>query len=290
MLSGKQYETKKALAILFACLGALVVASFFLGVGAAEITIDEPNPSPPSSTAALGILLIILIPIYIGCGALVGGAFGFILGLVTSRVSKLKMIPLRKTVSCGIVIGVAISVFAASTGYTLAKKFIESDNIVGLIYTDGQISKRTVSESPFTKDTNIQAAKLDYDKPASLSVGSVTLDISDRQIHIINSEGNTVAKTTFYFYSYITEVQAIEVNLFPDEKSCVAILATLRATSRRAMLLIYSSDGKLLYKEMLEKQRGYNTFSMYTVKLPATALEKLVIENKDTFIYSSQEY
>lgn len=73
----------------------------------------------------------------------------------------------------------------------------------------------------------------------------------------------------------------MDLQLAPDEKSYLAIFARLRATSRHGMLLIYSSEGELVYQEILELSR----WRMYSSSMPNSNLDALVIQLGDYYKY-----
>ncbi len=284
MLSTKKYGIREALAVLCASVCALGTTSFFVGIVCANIIIDSPTPSPPSSTSVLGVLLIFYIPMYIGSGGAVGGMLGFVLGVILSYIFRLKTISQRKVVCFGIISAAVMMLVAGFAGYSINRKFIEYDK-VGLIYTNGCIEKRIVPQRTVTND--IESLEVSYGDPISLSFQDMTLHISDWKVCVVNSEGDIINKTRLYFFDYILEVKPIEVRLFPNEKSYLAILAKLRATSNRTMLLIYSPRGELAYQEILERNR--HGVKMSIDKSDTSTLEALIVQSKDgTFLYTSQ--
>jgi hypothetical protein len=286
MLRSKDLKLQVVLCVVFATIFALGAVCFFLGREYAISTISHPNGSPPSSTSGLNILLFIFIPAYIAFAGFVGGLLGFLLSKTISYKFKLKVISFRKTIYYVILPLVVPSVllfgFLGFSGYLEIVRFVECDR-VGLFYTDGRILKTVSSNKTFDRGKPILSKSINHKETIFLKFQNMKLRISQECI-MLNKGSRRIAKIPLEC-DYITKVQSSEMKLFPAEDNCMALLITLRATSKRVMLLIFSPEGKIIYKEKIK--RKCDALKMYIVKEPHSNVENLIIENNNILLYSS---
>ena len=150
-----------------------------------------------------------------------------------------------------------------------------------VIFSDGRILKQRVSTEPAVKkepmhvEYNVRGKSLEWNDRQTF------IHFSSNDITVSDLTGNTIISTPLKGYSYILDVQVMELQLAPDEKSYLAIFARLRVTSGHGILLIYSPEGKLVYQEILELSR----WRMYSSSMPNSNLEALVIQLGDYYKY-----
>ena len=230
-----------------------IIAGAFVASYMLAVLIAEENIGRPSSTAALGYLVV---PIYSVIVALIGVGVGFLVrtGIKLHRdddhvsiISFLLKSAIVLIISSGIAIALGI------------KEIVDYEalNAPQLLSNGGELNRAVLSRK---KVPSIEAhAKLIWEFQNE-SIGSViwngtevTADV-DQSVRLnlhLNSE-----RTLHYDvrrYSYLTEITAVELQAGSGEGAYLAVLARLRATSFRSILLIYNANGKLVYEELLKR-------------------------------------
>jgi hypothetical protein len=153
-----------------------------------------------------------------------------------------------------------------------------------IIYTDGSLVKEVKGGGVIPLDNAIiPFEQRDCGGLVCWNEADITLSFHSDIIHAVDADGNVIIQTSLSKFDYISELQAVEVKLSLSEKNYLAVLADLRATSNRTMLLIYSPSGILVYQEMLERIRNA---TMWIDEL-GSGVEVLCVNSKaGTFSYS----
>ena len=90
-------------------------------------------------------------------------------------------------------------------------------------------------------------------QPVSWNGSQITVVSNQDRIIIRNASGRKIAQTDLRKYDYIRELWAVSFRLYPGQREYLAVVANLRSTSRRAMVLVYKPEGSLVYHEILER-------------------------------------
>ena len=281
MLIKKEYNSIVVSPILFTSVFALVVVFSMVGALFAEHIFVRA-----SSTSALNILFMPVIVAVYGFKVVKAAVIGLLCGLLVSSllyVLKLRTISQRKLFYFGIAPAIVTMLIAGGNGYHKVKKY----NTPGIIYSAGQISKRTVpSKALVTSYRPVSFEERERGSRIFWNDKQMTLKFSSNEIRVTDSNGNTIIETSLRTYDYIREVSFLEVKLFPNEQYFLAVLADMRATSFHTMLLIYAANGELIYHEMFERDR--DGIKMFIDKSNTSNLEGLIIKNKNAYLCYSQ--
>jgi hypothetical protein len=259
-------KKNRTLPVCFAIAFALGTSGFLLAVYYTEMAIGSP-----SSTSAL--VFVFLLPY-----AVISGLVGAVIGYLISKVySFCGFKPLSKLISIGLLflISSAIVCTATFSGFIITK-FLINHTRPRVIFTNGIICQKAGNSNPLI---NKESLLLNDESPLATLIWNnkkISITFSDRSIKIKRPDRNLIAKESLWSYEYITEVQAIEGKLFPEQEDYLAILADLRATSHRAMLYIYSPKAELVYQEMLE---SYGHIKLFTEKDPNSNLEIIHVKH-----------
>ena len=62
-------------------------------------------------------------------------------------------------------------------------------------------------------------------------------------------------------YFRIIDIRGVPVKLYPGKKPYLAVITKFRASSGRAMLSVFSAEGKLVYQELIKSTRGINVIN-----------------------------
>jgi len=80
-----------------------------------------------------------------------------------------------------------------------------------------------------------------------------------RSFYILDFNGKIIFRYKLGFFSIPSEIFGIRgtaVKLFKDKKSYLAVVVKFRSSSGLSMLLVFSPEGKLVYKEMIKVTTG----------------------------------
>ena len=242
----KKVSVVNTLPIIFAILLGTYQAIYFYTLIEVSGAIGRP-----SSTHAIGYLFV---PIYAVIAAVIGGVIG-----VVTKVALLKFIAERYVgllkISVGTIIGVAlIAYFASSLAHQRAVQAEEfnqprvlsnraSFDVVKSI--EGKVDIEFYPGMIWSSMGRINYA-LDW-KGRNLS-----FDVRDYTKMKVSSSKGTEFSYDFSPFSYLTELRALRLENSHGE-DYLAILATLRATSRRSILLIYDDNLELVYEQLIER-------------------------------------
>jgi len=260
---------KSGLPFIFGAFCMIISGSYFIAAMVAEATIGRP-----SSTFAIGY---IQAPI----AAMALGAVGFAMGsFIAQQIGRYRpqwehLVNVKSpiTLSLFLIISSFGVYLSANVGYANVKDFEERSK-PHVIIDKGLLLK--VFSLPFnsprfqdavkTWDLRKESAGLSYSFISWL-VGTnkmipsikwnsrqVTV-VSDRDIILIRDDaGKNISQTDLSKYDYTRELWAVPVRFQLQEQEYLAVIANLRSTSNRAMVLIYSPEGALVYHEILERK------------------------------------
>ncbi len=268
-MSDKRNRTSRALPVCFAIAFALGTSGFFLAEYYTEMAIGSP-----SSTSAL--VFVFLLP-YAVISGLVGAVIGY---LITEVYPFCGFKPLSKLRSIGLLFLISSAIVCAPTflGFIITKFFINHTR-PRVLFTNGIIYQKAGNPNPLINKESLLLNDKSLPDTLIWNNKKISITFSDRSIKIRHPGRNLIAKESLWTYEYISEVQAIEGKLFPEQENYLAILADLRATSHRAMLYIYSPKAELVYQEMLE---SYGQIKLFTEKDPNSNLEILHVKHRRT--------
>ena len=100
----------------------------------------------------------------------------------------------------------------------------------------------------------------------------------NRNIYILDLEGNVVLQDKIGYA--IFDHRATTVRFFEDQSTYLAVIGRLRARYHRAILCIYSPDGKVFYKEIIGKTTG-----LLAKKSPNSKCETLLVGDGPGMVY-----
>lgn len=267
----KKYRIIILLPILVGLAAAFSIVSYILAAYHTEAAIGRP-----SSTSAIVLIYIPIVACVLG---ILGASAGLILGIILRYIFKITTVSLKTIL---ILISSAVIAVALSDiyGHYEVKSSVNR-NRPHVVYSDGTILKQRVSTEPAVKKEPTHVEYNFRGKSLEWNHREIFINFSSNDITVSDLAGNTIITTSLKGYSYIFDIQVMELHLAPNEESYLAIFARLRVTSRHGIFLIYSPEGKLVYQEILELVR----WRMYSSSMPNSNLEALVIESEDHYKY-----
>jgi hypothetical protein len=99
---------------------------------------------------------------------------------------------------------------------------------------------------------------------------------------IVLKDSNNVALEKIKMFTYVTKGTISVIGKPPKEK--LILFADMRATSRRAMLLIFSESGQAIYRELLERCR-YDRTHLYKRK-GSSGDNEVIVDVDDSYLHS----
>ncbi len=230
-----------------------VIMGAFVACYMLAALIAETRIGRPSSTAAIGFLFV---PVYSGIVALVGVGIGFLVRAGLKNRGEKDNIPIKHFLLKSAIVLIITSGLAAAIGIKGVVDY-ETLNVPQLLSNSGELHRTEL----FREDTpSVEAhAKLIWDFQNE-SIEAITWNGSEVIANVtqstkldLNVKGIGVLHYDVGRYSYLSEIAAMP---FPDDSDTdnyFAVLAKLRPTSFRSMLLIYDANGKLVYEELLRR-------------------------------------
>jgi len=267
-----------------------LLAGFIGGFGAIfglTALMAEPFIGRPSSTHVLGF---IFVPIYAALLALTCFCVGLVARGVVGRFVMPRSISKRGNQIMNILflcfLGLA---FFSGVAFVEYKEIKQRPHV---IFDIGQIMK--ISPSTWIGTKQNEAAFVftiysdDKEKIAPFQWNGKKIDfkvIDDNTLKILDKGGNEIIMADLKkFDDYIGGIYALQFGSDNSASKGLAVLVQLRATSRRSMLLIYDSAGKLIYQELLQ-HRGDSEMSIIT---DASGNEYLYVNVHEPTIYSAK--
>lgn len=212
----------------------------FGGIGACLFLVVALFADPrPSSTSGLAILAL---PVIGGVGSAAGLVLGtvvWLLGLLFGRTLKAPLLPTA--------IGTAIVAIAGALGLIVWGEFASRPRV---LLSGTEFAKKDNVPAQITSEkTAALTAGLSLKSPTAPMVSWNTHDVAvletDGRIEILRPETGVFASTKIDSFDYVTDVYALPVGV-GGGNDYLAVFVDLRATSNRAMLLIFDSAGALV--------------------------------------------
>lgn len=240
---------------------AVVTASFVASYMLAGL-IGEEKLGRPSSTAAIGYLFV---PVYSFIIGVVGLGVGFLLRLFLRNRGERDLITPSSFLLRLVVVAVAVS----GIGVWLALDSViayEKANAAQIIKDSGSFVKAKLSRDNVPSITKRAFNNWSYEQPNQApfvwNAKKSTVRVTDSTYMTISIEGqDNSIKHDFRGRTYLTEIDVLPVQRAQKQPEHLAVLVRLRATSFRSMLLVYDSNGSLLYEALLDrcgpKERQY---------------------------------
>jgi hypothetical protein len=226
-----------------ALFGGLTVAALLITMFIAEGAIGRPT-----STSAV---ILAFVPIYGGIAALAGAVLGYLVGGIAELILRRRHV--RRTLSISLImVPAALGMIGAAVFATKNVVRYEEINQPRVVLSDGRIAKTPVDrdalvnlpgEVVFPWGEHVQTRWNDVIVFIYASDGAVRIEGVPDAPNIV---------TSLEDYDYIREAIGTAVELESGEEYLV-VLAELRATGNRAVLLVYDSSGVLIYQELLER-------------------------------------
>jgi hypothetical protein len=227
--------------------GVLVCAAFLAPV------IAESALGWPSSTAGIGYFVVPIL------GLLTGGAAFLIAKGVRWAAGRAGvrsvLVPTWIVVSVLLAAVAAVAVFAVNARSQA-------------IAVEAALRPRVIVESTrFTRvdpkaagvDSRVKAPLLFSVYPGAVVPSidrngrEVRLSGADEHVTILDKAGTIIASTDLRAFDYIATIHAVPVYGSQNGGRHLAVFVTLRATSRRSMLILHGPDGAVAYQEHLER-------------------------------------
>lgn len=230
-----------------ACATAYVMAQTFA----------EARWGAPSSTSALGFIAAPIVGIVVGIvGSLVG--LGLRAGL-RSRGAAPASAP--KWIVPGlwlVVLVVAAVSLVSARSYQLRlaefrrpRVILDLGHVLTAAPQAGELQSQTEAPELQSGLTNtLDAHPIDWNGTA------VKVTDADGQIAVTGPNGARLATADLQPFDGVSRLHAMTVCQQADGRSMLAVLASLRATARRAMLLVFAADGRLVYQQHLARAGG----------------------------------
>lgn len=235
-------------------LASAVVPACFVAAFMLAGLIGEEELGRPSSTAAIGYLFV---PVYSFIVGAVGLSVGFLLRLFLRNRGERDLITPSSFLLRLVVVVVAVS----GIGVWLALDGViayEKANAAQIIRDSGYFVKAKLNRDDVPSITKRTLSNWTHEQPNQppfvWNTKKSTVRVTDSTYLTIDIEGQANSIThDFRNRTYLTEIDVLPVQWTQKQPEHLVVLARLRATSFRSMLLIYDSNGSLLYEELLER-------------------------------------
>lgn len=241
--------------------GALVTAYIFTQ------TLAETLWGRPSSTAALGFMVA---PI----AGVIAGVVAFLVGLAlraalrsSSAASRPAPSWVPKALWLTVLVGaVAFLLMGRSSVMTLEaarmpRVILDAGRITAVTPPTMQLQERVAAPELQSGITNTHDAH-----PIDWNGVAIRVENKDEQVVVNNTNGMRLASADLHAFDYINGIHATSVCTQPDGRRLLAVLVSLRATSRRTMFLVFGADGSLVFQQHLERSQGVKD-TFYTGQL-----------------------
>lgn len=271
------------LPIVLAGLASVLLSAFLLATIIAEFRLARP-----SSTAGVGFVIVPFVGLFAGAAAFVAG---MTLRWFLRRAGMLSMKVPSWLVWCGILATIAcIPILAAiARAQTIGREAALRPRVL-------LASARFVkSDQASGADSRIEAPRLFSISEDAVVVPSidwngrgVRLVGSNRRVTVSDMAGTRIASTDLRAFDYIGSIRAIPVCTHPNGDRDLAVLVTLRATSRRSMLIVYDPTGVVVYQEHLERTGGGKEWAGTMYAGSRGGREVLVVDQGSPSVWTCQ--
>lgn len=232
---------------------ALVFGAAALAAGIAGIAADT-FIGRPSSTSGIGV--VVIFPLVL-LAAIIGFALGHVAGVWLRRrglVPHVRMRPYRVILA---LVLVAVTAIGATLG---ARPVIRHERL--------HRPRVMAGADAFTRDTGApdgctpRPAILACSISQQMSSGSLPWNgreatigcTREGRITVSDAASGQLASIDLSDFEYVRDVHAVATRQ-AEGREGLALLATLRATGRRHVLIMLDADGRVLYQELLERPR-----------------------------------
>lgn len=232
-------------------IGLVISASYYLSLMVFELVLAEPT-----STWILGIFWL---PFLVYKPAIIGFLIGFIIWLPLRILHKPRPISdiEAKYLKILILLSVLLPVVIGFSEIIIAISRYNPK----IVYTTGNITK--LHQIPFENYTTTNAHltwKLSDEKSSSTPISwndntVFVIAVSDA-ILLTNNQNKELGTFKFDDVNYLSELYAIPIRLHKERPESLAVLVKVRAIVRRPVLLIFNSQGKLIYQEIFREKYG----------------------------------
>ncbi|MCK4914138.1 MAG: hypothetical protein KAI59_03940 [Planctomycetes bacterium] len=236
----------------------------------------------PSSTDAIGLLFLPFILIIGAIILLVIFGLGYLMGCL----AKILGLHIRRDIK------MAVAILSILGSLVFGFVGIRSYNLPRLTYSDGSVLRDV--ESGEISAQNLLEAKVfeseDRDSSHEISWNNemMIFTFSTDSIELVEKDsGKAVINLSLSKYDYIMAIHIQETKLFADKDNYLAILAELRATSRLALLMFFSNDGKEIYRELIRRETP--DMSLFKNRIDDVR-EDTILLNENTYIYKSKVF
>lgn len=260
--------------LLSGLLTALSLAGFIVMEALAEI-----NAGRPSSTVGLGFVA--------------GPIAGILAGAVVWGIAKPVALVIRRfwTGSLAVPAWLTLAVWLCTLAGIPANYYVSRAKVVAREYLrrphvilDSTLI-RPIAQPTTSLDARIEAPelvggitnKIDA-KPIQWNGRGVKVNNSSGRVVITDESDLTVTSTELGDFDYIGQIRAIPVCRQTDGRDLLAVLVTLRPTSRRSMLMIFSADAQLVYQHHLERGHGPLQDKLYVGR--SNGVETVVVDDE----------
>jgi hypothetical protein len=239
--------------------------SVFIGINFGiflfTILIAEMIIGRPSSTHVIGFLFV---PIHTGILMLICFAVGSVLRIALDKFIQSKTISGRasKLLYLAFIVTILVSI---SAGWLIAM-WQEKKQSPHVIYSSGQIIKESgIPIEGHEVNASFVFSIFEDEKnqvKAVIKDGSnMKIDSEENIIRVYNENGKLMTKTD---YDYVTRLYSVPFELDKHGPDGLAILAVLRGTAHRSIILIYDKNYHLTYQELLEDCKAEPTMKVIT--------------------------
>jgi len=238
----KKISLAKKTPITLAIMSGIFVASYMFTGLQTEAIIGRP-----SSTHAIGY---IFAPIYSLIVAVIGYIFGLVLRYFLLKRGEKDIVSKPSFLRNITIITLLIGGLSGGKAYNEVVQY-EKFNKPQVITNSTSFTKTNYSEETIPSVTSSSKLLWEYDNinhpPIKWHKQLLKFSVSNSVVMDVLSEKNTEASYNFAGRTYITEIQALSLTEY------LVVLVRLRATSGRSMLLIYNSEYRLIYEELLDR-------------------------------------
>lgn len=253
----KKTSVSKWMPLATAFVAASFVASYMLAG-----LIGEAKLGRLSSTAAIGYLFV---PVYSFAVGLVGLGVGFLLRALLRNRGERDMIKPSSFILRLIMVVVVVAGLAVWSAIDSVITY-EKANAAQIIKNPGQFTRTKLSSDEVPSIAKRAINNWTYEQsnqpPFIWNDKKTTVRVTNNTYMTLSADSHSrVINYDFRGRTYLTEIDVLPVQWKQKQPEYLAVLARLRATSHRSMLLVYDSNGGLLYEELLDrcgpKERQY---------------------------------
>lgn len=244
----------------------LTAGALMCGYGLA-LTMAEQIWGRPSSTSALGFFMAPIAGLIVGIGAFaVGMAAHVVLRRrgVVSRPAPSWVTPMLWMV----VLAGSAAFLMIGRSLVLESEFTRRPHVVLDSTRIHVVSPPTATLEDRVTAPELYAGITNTTDAHPINWNDIPVKVTSlaEQVVVSDPNGRTLASADLHDFDGITRMHAAPVCRQSDGKSLLAVLVSLRATGRRAMLLLFAADGQLIYQDHLERSGGAKD-ALYTGRL-----------------------